>query len=45
MNNKMKINTYLSQIESKKTNLADKKNRDRIMDIKNILMVARREGG
>lgn len=41
MDNKMAINTYLSTIESKKANLANKKNRDRIMDIESILMVAR----
>ena len=51
MNNKMAINTYLSTIESKKTNKkqtrseqANKKNRDRIMDTESILIVARWEG-
>ena len=43
MNNKMAINTHLSTIESKnQTN--NKKNRDKIMDIESILMVARWEG-
>ena len=43
MNNKMAKNTYLSRIESKK-HYANKKNRDRIMDMESILMVARWEG-
>ena len=42
MNNKMAINMYPSTIESKnKLN----KNRDRIMDMESVLMVARWEGG
>ena len=41
VNNKMAINMYLSTIESKnKLN----KNRDRIMDMESIFMVASREG-
>ena len=32
MHNKMAINTHLLTIEPKKTNQANKKNRDRIMD-------------
>ena len=42
MSNKMAINTYLSIIESKKQN--NKKNRNRLIDTENILMVARWEG-
>ena len=42
MNSKMAINTYLSTIESK--NKANK-NRDRIVDMENILMVAIWQGG
>ena len=38
----MSINTYLSTIESK--NQTKQISRDRIMDMKNILMVARWEG-
>ena len=35
----MAINTYLLTIESKKTNEANKKNRDRIIDTESILIV------
>ena len=45
MNNKMAKNANLSTIESEKTNLANKKNRDRIMDTESILMFARWEEG
>ena len=45
MNSKMAINTYLSTIETKNTNEANKKNRGGIMDMESILMVARWEGG
>ena len=44
MNNKMAINTYLSTIESKKQT-TQRRNRNRIMDMESILMVARWEGG
>ena len=44
MNNKMAKNTYLSRIESKK-HYANKKNRDRIMDMERILMAVRWERG
>ena len=43
MNNKMAINTYLSTTESKKQT-KQPRNRDRIMDMENFLMVARWEG-
>ena len=43
MNNKSAINTYLSTTESKKQT-ANKKNRNRIMDIESVFMVTRREG-
>ena len=43
MNNKMATNTYLTTIGSKKTHYANK-NRDRIMDMESVLMVARWEG-
>ena len=42
MNNKMAKNTNLSTFESKKQ--TNKKNRDRIMDMERVLMVARWEG-
>ena len=41
----MAINTYLLTIESKKTNEANKKNRDRIVGTESVLVVARWEGG
>ena len=44
MNNKTAINTYLSTIEFRKTNEANKTKRDRIMDTESIWMVARWEG-
>ena len=40
---KMAISTYLLPIESKKINSANK-NRDRIIDMERVLMVARWEG-
>ena len=43
MNNKVVINTYLATVEPK-INEANRKNRDRVMDTKSILMVARWEG-
>ena len=43
MNNKMVINIY--QQLNQETNQANKKNRDRIMDTENFLMVARLGGG
>ena len=44
MNDEMSINTYLTTIESKKANYANKKNRERIMDMESILMIAGLEG-
>ena len=44
MNNKMAINAYLSTIETK-TETKQMNNRDRIMDMESVLMVARWEGG
>ena len=41
MNNKMEMNTYLSTIESEKQ--TNKKNRDIIMNMENILIVDRWE--
>ena len=43
MNNKMSLNMYLSTIEFK--NKLRRKNRDQIMNMESILMVARWEGG
>ena len=43
MNNKMSLNMYLSTIEFK--NKLRRKNRDKIMNMESILMVARWEGG
>ena len=40
MNIKMAINSQLSTIESKKQTKPNKKNRDRIMDMESISMVA-----
>ena len=40
----MAKNTYLSAIESKNPNEANKKNRGRIMDTQMVLMVATWEG-
>ena len=44
MSNEMAINTYLSRNESKKTKQT-RKNRNRLIDIENILMVDKSEGG
>ena len=44
INNKMIRNTYLSTSESKKQT-ENKKNRDRIMDMENILRVAKGDVG
>ena len=41
MKNKMAKTINLSTIESKKNKVSKQKNRDRIMDTQNILMVAR----
>ena len=43
MNNNMAKKTHLSTVETK-INEANRKNRDRVMDTKSILMVARWEG-
>ena len=44
MNNKVTINAYLSTIETK-TETKQMNNRDRIMDMESVLMVAQLEGG